>query len=292
MRRVTQRSEFHEQGQIARLSGANSGVRDLSVLGLEVSFVSQPFAEAVDWSFSGDAHKVLVWRGGNARSKEVEFELGRGSRIVPREGNVWVIPAERRSAALARKTACEFAALTLPALMIGDDTLRPVAGRQDPFLLELVERVAEVRDRDDVVARLLRESLADGIRLHIRDQYGERPSARRRASRKFSSSERQRLVEFLHDSLDAEIDIRSLAALVTMSVNTFNRAFTQTFGTTPYQFVLDLRIEQSKSLLATTLMPVTEISHASGFSSPSHFATMFKQRVGVTPTEFRGDAFG
>ncbi|MUL84324.1 helix-turn-helix transcriptional regulator [Mycobacterium sp. CBMA247] len=255
--------------------------------GIDIRFVSQKFAESVDWSFSEPKHEVLVWRSGSAVSKEVEFERGPAGRITPRASNVWVIPAGHRSAALARDTACEFAQLTLPPAMIGTTTLLPVAGRRDPLLHLLIERIASTAARTDVVARLLRESLADGLRLHILDIYGEQSPAPQPAGRVLDRVAQQRLVDFLREALDDEIDLPTLAGLVGMKVDAFRRAFARTFNTTPYQYVLDMRIEKSKSLLTTTTLPMTEISVAVGFSSPSHFATTFKQRVGVTPTAYR-----
>ena len=83
--------------------------------------------------------------------------------------------------------------------------------------------------------------------------------------------------------------LQSLANVAGMPVAGFRRAFARTFNTTPYQYELDQRIEPAKTLLSTTRMTMTEISVAAGFSSPSHFATTFKQRVGITPSAYRSE---
>ncbi|WP_145043566.1 AraC family transcriptional regulator [Mycobacteroides abscessus] len=258
--------------------------------GIDIEFVSQQFAGSVDWSFAGPVHKVLIWRRGDAAFKEVEFECGPAGYVTPRTSNVWIIPAGQRSAGMARRASCAFAELTIPPSVIGEAILRPVVNRRDPLLHNLVERIASTRGRTDQVGRLLRESLADALRLHVLDRYGEQPSIPRRAVRVLDQVMQQRLIDFLRDSLDDEIDLPTLARLVDMPVTGFRRAFTRTFNTTPYQYVLDQRIEKSKVLLSTTAMAITEISVASGFSSPSHFATTFKQRAGVTPTTYRHGA--
>lgn len=123
---------------------------------------------------------------------------------------------------------------------------------QDPFIYHLIERIAHIAERGDVLARLLRYTQAQGLSLHIRDHYGQLPSTPPRA-RFLDSDEQRRLIEFLHDSLDTDIDIPTLAGLVGMTVHGFRRAFIRSFG----------------------------------FATPSHFTTMFKQRVGVTPTVYR-----
>lgn len=264
----------------------NLGSADTAI---DIRFVSQTFAETVDWSFSEPKHEVLVWRRGTANRKEVVFDRGPNGYVTPRASNVWVIPAGYRSAALARKTACEFARLTVPPALIGTITLHPVVDRRDPLLLHMVERIAGTAGRSDVVSRLLRESLTDALRLHILDMYGEQPSPLQQPGHAFDQAAQQRLVDFLRDGLDREIDLPALARIAGMPVAGFRRAFARTFNTTPYQYVLDQRIEKSKTLLSTTTMTMTEISTTVGFSSPSHFATTFKQRVGTTPTAYRNE---
>lgn len=260
---------------------------DFTVLGIGVELVTQQFADSIDWSFSASEHKVLVWRTGRANSKEVEFEGGRAGRVIPRVSNVWVIPAEQRSAALATHAECSFAQLTLPIGIIGRDTLKPAVGGQDPLLHYMIERIVSVDGRGDVAARLLQETLAEGLRLHVRDRYGSGAPQRPRMGRELSRSEQRQLVEFIRDGLGSEIDLPTLAGLVGMKLDVFRQAFGKAFHMTPYQFVLDQRIAEAKMLLESAPISITEIGSLVGFSTPSHFATTFKNRVGVTPTAYR-----
>lgn len=94
-------------------------------------------------------------------------------------------------------------------------------------------------------------------------------------------------MEYLSDNLDAEITLDTLAGLAGMPAGAFIRAFRKTFHTTPYQYVLDRRIGHAKTLLLTTSQSITEIAVAVGFSTPNHFATAFKRRVGVSPRGYR-----
>ncbi|WP_454232390.1 helix-turn-helix domain-containing protein [Mycolicibacterium fortuitum] len=276
--------------------GSGDGFREraATVLGIGIEFVTQRFAESADWSFSGSDHKILLWRGGRVSSKEVEFEAGFADRLIPRASSVWVIPAELRSAALATGTECSFVQLTFPAATFGRDTLRPTVGQQDPLLHHLIERITGIEGRDDMAARLLQQSLADGLRLHVRDRYGEAspPPRAARRGRELSRDDQRRLIEFIRDAEDSEVNLPTLAALVGMKLDVFRRAFEKAFHVTPYQFVLDQRIAEAKLLLDSAPMSITEISSVVGFSTPSHFSTTFKQRVGVTPTAYRQATWG
>lgn len=83
----------------------------------------------------------------------------------------------------------------------------PLAAAATGLRRGLRDRIVSLNGRGDVAARLLRESLADGLRLHVQDQYGEgRPRASREA-RPLNLSEQQRLVEFIRDGLSSEIAI-------------------------------------------------------------------------------------
>ena len=52
-------------------------------------------------------------------------------------------------------------------------------------------------------------------------------------------------------------------------------------------YILNLRIEQSKKLLNTLSLSVTEIALVCGFDNSNHFSTAFKRICGVTPSEYR-----
>ncbi|WP_131827639.1 helix-turn-helix transcriptional regulator, partial [Mycolicibacterium fortuitum] len=150
----------------------------------------------------------------------------------------------------------------------------------------LVEEIYSVADRDDAIARLLTDSVAETMRLLIRDKYAEAPP-KSREHRTFDTRTRTMLVDYLNDSLDSDIHLDALAQLTGMSVHAFIGAFRRAFHTTPYQYLLDRRIERAKSLLLNTTRTITEISAMVGFSTPNHFATAFRRRVGTSPRNFR-----
>ncbi len=58
-------------------------------------------------------------------------------------------------------------------------------------------------------------------------------------------------------------------------------------GYTPMEYVLMLRIQLAQDHLGQTARPITEIAHDLGFSSSQHFSMAFRQRTGMTPSEYR-----
>lgn len=64
------------------------------------------------------------------------------------------------------------------------------------------------------------------------------------------------------------------------------RLFKKYYGQTPKQYITEKRIEQAKVLLKKGTN-ITDTCFEVGFDSPSSFSTLFKSRVGLTPTEFQ-----
>ncbi len=66
----------------------------------------------------------------------------------------------------------------------------------------------------------------------------------------------------------------------------FRRLFAEQFKTTPKQFVLEIRTEKAKQLLTDGILKINAVSEECGFSNPYHFARFFKEKTGLTPTEY------
>lgn len=64
------------------------------------------------------------------------------------------------------------------------------------------------------------------------------------------------------------------------------KQFLKEYGVTPKQFILHIRMEKAKQLLSDATLSVTAIAADCGFSSVYHFCRIFKQKTGITPTEY------
>lgn len=78
-----------------------------------------------------------------------------------------------------------------------------------------------------------------------------------------------------------------LSGLIKMNKFRFIRIFKKQMDKTPYEYLLDLKIEKAKKMLKAKDYTITEISMMCGFSSHSHFTTLFKKKTGLSPTEYR-----
>jgi AraC family transcriptional regulator len=263
---------------------------DVAASGIDFAFVTEEITRPTDWWLHEPEHIIAVLQGGQPMSMEFEFDRGPSGRTVSQEGDIWIIPAEQRQAAIVGGSMVEFCEIRLPTRQFGDRPLDTRIGDRDPFLVALIDRMSTAIGGDGVVSRLLTESLATTIQLHLTDRVGGVGRATpvdERSRRELAPAQQASLIEFLEDGLDTDITLTALAEHVGMTVNAFLTVFAKAFGTTPHQFLLDRRINRAKTLLTMTTRSVTDIGHTVGFSGPSHFATTFRQRVGCTPTAFR-----
>ncbi len=92
---------------------------------------------------------------------------------------------------------------------------------------------------------------------------------------------------YLLRSLADTPDLRQLAAMVRTNSKRLNEAFRKCVGVTVFEYLREERMKQACVLLAETGLEVRIIGQEVGFTSGANFATAFKERFGVSPTQFR-----
>ncbi|MGA2641727.1 MAG: AraC family transcriptional regulator [Spirochaetia bacterium] len=93
--------------------------------------------------------------------------------------------------------------------------------------------------------------------------------------------------ELIDSQFPRPLDIRTLSAEARLSPYHFIRAFRGVFHDTPHQYLLRIRIQKAKELLALSTMSVTDICFEVGFESLGSFSATFHRIVGWPPTAYR-----
>ena len=94
-------------------------------------------------------------------------------------------------------------------------------------------------------------------------------------------------VRYARRHLHRPLSIDELAKRACMSRSTFHRHFQTTFGVSPLQYVIRLRIQHARTLLHDPTRTVTDVSLDLGFGSVSHFIETFKRHTGTTPKAYQ-----
>ena len=95
------------------------------------------------------------------------------------------------------------------------------------------------------------------------------------------------LEEIMHDNYTLNLTVAEYAKLACKSVPTFNREFKKIFNDSPSKWVIKKRLALASELLRNTPLSVGAIGDECGFENQTHFSRVFKQKLGVSPLQFR-----
>jgi AraC family transcriptional regulator len=102
----------------------------------------------------------------------------------------------------------------------------------------------------------------------------------------------RKVTELVHAKIDGELTLEQMAKAVSLSVAHFSQMFRKSTGKSPHQFVLQQRVERAKELLPKAEARVLDVAVACGFKTQQHFARVFRQICGTSPTQYRREIFG
>lgn len=95
------------------------------------------------------------------------------------------------------------------------------------------------------------------------------------------------ILSYIHHHYTEKCSVREVANAVGLSPTYFSAFFTHHFVQRYSDYLLNYRIEQASRLLLQSEQTITEIAHATGFGSSSHFVHQFRKCRGVTPLAYR-----
>ena len=266
--------------------------------------VNTVMADQGDGQFEGDGldfHLVEICRGGRLRGR-VHTELESGDRadlllfpgtlqyVQPRAAFDYDMTGMYRvqqvyiDHSIFRETAA--------CLVKGDpDAIvgKGFHGIFDPRLQAAMDLLLEEARVPSAGGEFHADMLAQQIALLIlRRRHGDPVAPTRR--RRLSAEELTRVLDHIEADLAETGGLDTLAGLVDMDVFGFTRAFKETTGRAPHQYLIERRIAKVKELLLHGGEGLAEIAYATGFSSQSHMTTSFTKQAGMPPGKWRRSA--
>ncbi len=77
-----------------------------------------------------------------------------------------------------------------------------------------------------------------------------------------------------------------LADICGISTVYFRKLFTEVYGTSPINFVIDMRIKKAKEMLRSDYSSITDIAFSLGYLNIYDFSRDFKKHTGISPSNF------
>lgn len=158
---------------------------------------------------------------------------------------------------------------------------------RDPALENLLLEMHKQAEAEWPLGSLYADLLASGLATSVLRRYGAGAVPALSASGKLPLPKLRRAMDYITENLHRDLRLEEIAHELELSPFHFARVFRESSGQTPYQYLLDQRIARAKALLRLGTTPVQDIAKESGFTSPASFVRAFRERVGVTPGEWR-----
>jgi AraC family transcriptional regulator len=164
---------------------------------------------------------------------------------------------------------------------------RQLYGTDAPDLRNLLRLLLKESETGGQYGSLYAESLIAALATRL--LYAVRAQIPRTSARSSPLPPRalRRVLERMRADVSANLDLATLAAESGYSRAHFLRSFRAATGQTPHRYLIELRLEKARTLVASKSVSLIDIAAACGFSSHAHLTTAFRSRFGVAPSAYR-----
>jgi AraC family transcriptional regulator len=154
---------------------------------------------------------------------------------------------------------------------------------EDPLIYQIGITINNEWQFNRIGSRIYAETMANALAVYLLRYYSNKGHKTIKYKGGICQHKLRLLKDYINDYLDREISLDELAAIAQLSPYHFSRAFKQSTGMSPHQYVIKQRVERAKLLLLQGKMRLSEIAIACGFSHQSHLNRHFKRLTGVIP---------
>lgn len=174
----------------------------------------------------------------------------------------------------------------------GEVELRPSRKFADPRLSAMVAAVHAEMVAGFSSGRLFLDSVEQAMAVALVNGHAVRHRPVQIYRGGLGSARLRRIKELVHAKMEDDLSLDEMAQSVGLSTAHFARMFRKSTGETPHQFVLRQRLERAQAMLRAPDARVLDVAVACGFKTQQHFAQVFRDVWGVSPTEYRQDLVG
>jgi AraC family transcriptional regulator len=254
-------------------------------------FPPESVTESRHWVRHDQAFAMMLGRGsiewGSRRSAMEKFDYAAGDlALCDRHVGEWVGLMATPHLQLGISDAPLMAASDGA---YGEVALRPQRKFADPRLGALVAAAHAEMVAGFPSGRLFLDSIEQAMAVALVNGHAVRHRPVQMYKGGLGSARLRRIKELVYAKIEDDLSLDEMAQSVGLSTAHFARMFRKSTGETPHQFVLRQRVERAKAMLRAPNARVLDVAVACGFKTQQHFAQVFRDVWGVSPTEYRQD---
>lgn len=95
------------------------------------------------------------------------------------------------------------------------------------------------------------------------------------------------MMSYIHRNFDNKLTLKEIAAAANISSREANRIFQKAIRQTPFEYLMNYRLNKAKELLSHSNLSITEISYRCGFTDSTYMGKQFRKAYGITPKDYR-----
>ena len=157
----------------------------------------------------------------------------------------------------------------------------------DPQICRLMETLRADISAGAPSGTLFGESIVMALSAHVAQKYSSLTTKLEPYRGGLSRARLNRVLEHINANLGENVPLETLAEVAGVNLYHFAKAFKQSVGESPHQYLLRRRIERAKEFLRNPQGSVIEASTRTGFVDQSHFSKVFRRIVGIAPSTYR-----
>lgn len=165
--------------------------------------------------------------------------------------------------------------------------LEPGLGTPDTVVEHLARSLIPALDSPSAINHLFVEQVALSLYAHLVMTYGEDRRIGRILRGGLAPWQERRAKDLIDSDLGSQLSLAYMAASCGLSERHFARAFRQSVGMSPHQWLLSRRVDKGKSLLREEALSLADVALLCGFASQSHFTRVFTRFAGSSPGQWR-----
>ncbi|CAM4428496.1 AraC-like DNA-binding protein [Paenibacillus endophyticus] len=250
-----------------------------------------------EWTSSGFQ---LLW----SQQQSFSCDVGNSIQILAPGQPLLIAPLQTVRLASDESPALQAADFQFPALLELDSFPPSLKGHINPLSKQILMQLQAYQltmDGEDIVTRVQVSSLLFFMLMEcflLPDSHSALPQAEeirespahpsKAHKRKKSSLPIVYAVRYMRKHLgNPDLSLQEIAGAIGYNPNYFCQEFSHIFGVSPIRHLNELRVSKALHYLENTETPVKQICEHVGIRNPGNFTAMVKNRLGMTPIEYR-----